>query len=357
MDVLSLEGFWNLCGQPSFNPIDVVLGTRTGYPYLILFPHAIWAIASYRAERQRRGTEFNWITSLTMAWLCYGFGGTLVSDVAMGTPYTALSHPKIVPCWLVAWLLVWFSPGDICFSLWQQSGPVRWLLLTGEALDASMTLVGRASRAARRFPGNPTAPIVAGVLAGTGGCVMRYIDRVIISDTPNAAASSIEEMEGAVWRSFGYAVIWWWGAILACDIDRSSEAGLRRQLKCSDYDGPDELRLCLLLGHVIWSVSAELGLPQKFFGTSLHPFNLLARRTLRFLDSFRSVWHLGPKDLPCGWPRKDTVKDKTTSLLPEGPIPSIGIPCPRVVFASGDVLEFKLPSCCRCCWCCCRGGC
>jgi len=77
--------------------LTTVVYTRTTYPYLVVLPHCIAAAASYRTERaQRPGSgALHWLPSFAFGFFCYGFGGSIVSDLLMGLPITALGHARI----------------------------------------------------------------------------------------------------------------------------------------------------------------------------------------------------------------------------------------------------------------------
>jgi hypothetical protein len=78
--------------------------TRTSYPYLVVIPHCFVSSAVYRQERERRepalrSTNFLPLPTLALGFFCYGFGGTVSSDLLMGLPVTAFVHSRIFPCW------------------------------------------------------------------------------------------------------------------------------------------------------------------------------------------------------------------------------------------------------------------
>ena len=89
-----------------------IIYTRTTYPYLVVIPHCIVANAAYRTERVAAATQIknnkdgaavtkqhdlHYLSSFILGFFCYGFGGSIVSDVLMGLPATALGHPRIIP--------------------------------------------------------------------------------------------------------------------------------------------------------------------------------------------------------------------------------------------------------------------
>ena len=136
----------------------MLLATRVSYPYSVAAPHAVWACCKYRRERELRGADgaragaCHWLASLCWGYVCYGFGGTLVADVLLGVPTNLVTHPRIAPTYVAAWLLVWFAPADCVYRAWATPrGLARGALLVGEAVDSVTTPMGRVSRAAQLY--------------------------------------------------------------------------------------------------------------------------------------------------------------------------------------------------------------
>ena len=93
-----------------------------------------------------------------LAFFLYGFGGSIVSDLFMGLPVTALSHARIVPCYLIGWSLVWLFPYDFMFKSYiDSSSSLHYFFQACEAIDSVTTPMGRISRSARELPNNKTA--------------------------------------------------------------------------------------------------------------------------------------------------------------------------------------------------------
>jgi len=231
-----------------------IIYTQHSYPYLIVMSHCIVAAASYR----KQGPQ-NFFSSFVGGFICYGFGGSIVSDLLMGLPVTALGHPRIVPCYIVAWCLVWYSPMDIIYQEFnnQKSAFHIWLV-AWESVDAITTPLGRIGRASRELANRSTAPIVAGVLAGTGGAMIRY--RVL--HTPEQP--SIQALEKLTMRTLGYSIMWWYLVVYRCDHDNTF-----RNLEynhCSLYNGSDWLRVLVVMFHIVWTLCCDFNLATG------HPF-------------------------------------------------------------------------------------
>ena len=156
-----------------------IIYTRTTYPYLVVIPHCIVANAVYRAERvgriqKSKENDLHYMSSFGLGFFCYGFGGSIVSDVLMGLPATALGHNRIIPCHILGWFLVWYSPFDIVYTMYSNKQSFFYHFLTvWEAVDTVTTPMGRVSRSARELNNDVTAPIFAGILAGTGIIFLR----------------------------------------------------------------------------------------------------------------------------------------------------------------------------------------
>lgn len=251
--------------------VSAARDTRTSYPYLVVIPHCFVSSAVYRQERERRepalrSTNFLPLPTLALGFLCYGFGGTVSSDLLMGLPVTAFVHSRIFPSWVLGWLLVWCFPSDLLYKAWSErrgtASFLRLLLNAFDAIDAITTPMGRVSRSAREFGNRLTAPVVAGVFAGTAGASIRYVERVHIQRLSDEAGSSQTALAAAVARSLGYVVFWHHFAVTRC-----SDPGVDPVLNhCDDFGGPDSVRIAMIYFHVVWVLACDYGL------ASGHPF-------------------------------------------------------------------------------------
>ena len=151
--------------EVTFIPIlSTIIFTRTSYPYLIVIPHCIVSACAYRSEIEKRSkVPVHFLSSFGLAFFCYGFGGSIISDMLMGLPVTALGHTRIVPCYVLGYLLTWYSPCDIIYSAYSdpRSFPHIFLILA-EAIDTVTTPLGRISRSALELQNQVTAPLMAG---------------------------------------------------------------------------------------------------------------------------------------------------------------------------------------------------
>lgn len=268
--------------------LTTIVYTRTSYPYLVVIPHCVASAAAYRSLRNN--DNLHYLTSFGIAFFCYGFGGSIVSDVLMGLPATALGHPRIVPSYVLGWLLVWFSPGDIVYTLLQnQQSPVRWFLVACEAVDGVTTPMGRISRSARELSNKGTAPLMAGLLAGAGGAALRYGERVVLQGETGEHPAVSRALEMAVWRTLGYSVLWWWLVVYRCENGHTELSGTTNH--CAQYNGSDLLRVAIVMAHVIWTMLCEAGLAHG------HPF-VWVSQTLRETiggPQIVSMFQLGPQ--------------------------------------------------------------
>jgi len=237
--------------------LTAVTSTRIYYPYVVVIPHCIVAAASYRSYIG--GKESPYLTSLTFGFFGWGFGGSITSDFLMGLPITALAHPRIVPCYVLGWLLVWFSPMDVVYQKYTDTGSFfHYLILVLEAVDAATTPMGRISRSARALQNKVTAPIMAGILAGAGGGIIRLV--LLQNDTNRSTL--VGAIEASCWKTLGYSLLWWLLAVYSCDsnaIDYSKN-------NCDTYGGSTELRVVLVGFHTVLVLLSDLGYIQG------HPF-------------------------------------------------------------------------------------
>jgi hypothetical protein len=126
--------------------LSTIISTRTAYPYIIVIPHSFIAAATYRSKH---GDNVHYLESFSLAFFLYGFGGSILSDLLMGLHVTALSHVRIIPCYIIGWSLVWLSPFDFLYQKYiNSSSALHYFLQACEAIDSVTTPMGRISRSA-----------------------------------------------------------------------------------------------------------------------------------------------------------------------------------------------------------------
>ena len=253
--------------------LSTIIYTRTAYPYLVVIPHCIVSVTIYRS---RHGNNVPYLQSLILSFFLYGFGGSIVSDLLMGLPATALSHPRIVPCYIFSWLLVWFSPFDYVYTTLNNDSKsaLNIFLKACEAVDAVTTPMGRVSRSARELRNKTTAPVVAGLLAGVGGGSLRHIAK--------EPSSSYAVLESAFWKTLWYSLLWWTLAVYPCTsrnffFNTKDDADIIQQQEwnhCESYNGSDLIRVIIVSIHTLWSIFTEIGWVQS------HPFIWISRKIL-----------------------------------------------------------------------------
>jgi TRIC channel len=274
--------------EVTFYPlVSVIILTRTTYPYLVVISHCIVANSSYRKEKEVHG-PLHYFVSFALGFFCVGFGGSIVSDVLMGLPVTALAHARIVPCWVLGWFLVWFSPNDIFYKLLNDKNSfVSYFFNACEAMDAVTTPMGRASRSARELRNKAVAPIMAGVFAGAGGAMIRYCERTLIwKGGEDIAKSSRDALEAGAWKNFWYSLLWWYVAIYKCENgDYENEMELNH---CQEYNGANWWRFTIVAWHVIWCFGCDLGL------LSGHPFLTVTKMLQKIGGSVARTMNYGP---------------------------------------------------------------
>jgi drug/metabolite transporter (DMT)-like permease len=249
--------------QTTLKPfLTTIIDTGTSYPYLVVIPHCIVSAATYRAKN---GDKIPYLQSLVLSFFLYGFGGTIVSDILMGLPVTALSHPRIIPCYLLAWYMVWLCPRDFIYQSFNNKRSALGYVLKGlEAVDAVTTPLGRVSRSARELRNKATAPVVAGLLAGIGGGGVRYV--------AGEDSSSLAAMETAFWKTISYSTLWWWLVVYQCDNNEKTWFRFDREWnQCISYSGSDLLRIIVVCSHTIWVLLVDMRI---FKG---HPFVWICR--------------------------------------------------------------------------------
>lgn len=272
--------------------LSTIISTRTSYPYIIVIPHSFIAAATYRFKH---GDNTHYLESFFGAFFLYGFGGSIVSDLLMGLPVTALSHARIVPCYLVGWSLVWFSPFDISYQKNENSSSAfHYFLKACEAIDSVTTPMGRISRSAREMKNKVSAPIVAGLFAGFGGAAVRHLV---------GESTSIEVLETGFWKTLSYSLLWWWLAVRNCQDETydlfagNITSDQERQLlqehnNCDSYSGSNMLRIVIVGAHTCWTILLGVGL------VSGHPLVWLCKQIFKRGMDFARFFRMGPASKP-----------------------------------------------------------
>jgi len=172
---------------------DEIILKEDVYPWDLEFAHSLKAIASWRvfadAERLKDASSLpasvlkmrrdpSWLYDFVCAFFCHGFGGTVVRDLSMAETPSLYKSRTLLSSWALAFMLVYASPFDVVFRLISTRRTVSSLMITAfEAIDSSTTIAGSVQKGRSLFPDSPTAPFVAGIVAGIGGSLFRYFER------------------------------------------------------------------------------------------------------------------------------------------------------------------------------------
>jgi hypothetical protein len=236
--------------------LTTIVYTRTAYPYLVVISHCISANASYRSVN---GDQAGGVQALLFGFFLYGFGGSIVSDVLMGLPATALAHPRIVPCHVLGWALVWFSPLDWVYKTYIRSDSfLHYFIVAAEAVDAVTTPMGRIGRGARELQNKRTAPIMGGLFAGIGGGIIRFVT--------GEGGTTFAALQTGFYKTMGYSLLFWTLAVYRCDAMLEPDSDAFDLNHCSSHNGSDILRVVIVSAHVFWTLLCETGLATG------HPF-------------------------------------------------------------------------------------
>lgn len=239
--------------------LTTIIYTRTSYPYLVVVPHCIAANASYRSIF---GDDANRLQALMFGFFFFGFGGSIVSDILVGLPATALGHDRIIPCHILGWYLVWSSPRDWVYKSvhHRKDSFIHYFILVAEAVDAVTTPMGRIARASRELQNKSLTPLAAGLLAGIGGGMIRYM----------AGIGSMAAIQNGFYKTMGYSLLFWYFAVYQCNHYHMSGQDLA-QNHCASYNGSDSMRMVVVSLHVIWEVLCDTSV------VSGHPFIWLGK--------------------------------------------------------------------------------
>ena len=269
--------------------LSTIISTGSIYPYIVVIPHSMAAAATYRSKK---GDNTHFLKSFFFAFFLYGFGGSIVSDVLMGLPVTALSHARIIPCYVLGWTLVWFSPFDFVYKKYKSnSSALYYFLQACEAIDSVTTPMGRISRSARELPNKVSAPIVAGLFAGFGGAGLRYVV---------GESNSMEQLEAGFYKTLSYSLLWWWLAVRNCQDDTydpfagnitndKERTSYEEYNNCKSYGGSNMLRVVIVSSHTCWTLLVLMGLVKG------HPLTWLCRQIVgRIGRPIVRILRLGP---------------------------------------------------------------
>ncbi len=277
--------------------LSTIIGTRTSYPYAVVIPHSFISAATYRSKH---GDNVHYLRSFFLAFFLYGFGGSIVSDLLMGLPVTALSHSRIIPCYIIGWALVWACPFDIVYQKYKNSSSaLHYFIRACEAIDSVTTPMGRISRSAREFPNKASVPIVAGLLAGIGGAGLRHFA---------GESNSIQVIENGFWKTLSYSLLWWWLAVRNCqddtynpfattDMSERERLLLQEYNNCKSYGGSNMLRAIIVSSHTVWTILVCTGL------ASGHPLVWFCKNVLgKILVVFSGTFSMGLASEPVSDP-------------------------------------------------------
>lgn len=254
--------------------LATTLMTRVSYQHLICISHCIVACCCYRSEVEARGHDGKrqqenppLLSSFGLTFVCWGFGGSLLSDCLMGLPITAVGHSRIVPSYILGYFLAWYSPLDIVYTSFQDKTSLWYTVLNlAEAVDTVTTPMGRISRSANELKNKTSAPLTAGMLVGVGGAVIRYFERVIVQGNSAQSGPSLAAFQAGVWRTLGYCLIWWYLAVYPCLPSGSNHIHLEKADHCRSFDGSDDVRFVIVLTYCIWTILCQMGVMSR------HPF-------------------------------------------------------------------------------------
>lgn len=156
----------------SYTPFDklheLILATASSYPKIILWGTVLWCTVWFRIYSPPKPTMY----SLLYSYFCVAYPGNLSGNwfVLNRTP-SCIWNTEAIVTHLVAWVLVNFFPGDLCFSIIKRK-PFFNILVFLTTMDTITTafnfqIVGFSNHLARGGP----APVCEAVFAGLCMCL------------------------------------------------------------------------------------------------------------------------------------------------------------------------------------------
>jgi hypothetical protein len=138
--------------------------------------------------------------------------------------------------------------------------------------------MGRIARASRELHNKTTAPIAAGLFAGIGGAMVRYL----------AGEGNFATVQAGFFKTMGYSILFWWLAVHRCHFLVGDDFHGNH---CSSYSGSDFVRMIIVLFHVSWGLLCDAGLATG------HPFVWLGQRIFygKMTRTTASIFRFGPQ--------------------------------------------------------------
>lgn len=94
-----------------------------------------------------------------------------------GGAWQPFKSSKIAKYWLVCFLAVYNSPGNLLYKmLITPRHPVRLIAIGLDEIDSISSVAGAIDKARELHPSNPLAPLLAGVLMQRSGALFRYYE-------------------------------------------------------------------------------------------------------------------------------------------------------------------------------------
>jgi hypothetical protein len=178
---------------------SIITAARGAYPWPLHLGNTLWSIVAFRkvrdamTARERPGT----LTSIAVAFTMYAMAGSFVVCILfLGRPPSALQSDVILPVYLLCWLVVHYSPGDIAFRVLAQPLPLLVLGLLSE-VDGYTTALNYMEEAYADSAGRFIHPLFCGLSVMLGGCSMRHFAH-------NGFAAGLKSYDA----SFGWDALW-----------------------------------------------------------------------------------------------------------------------------------------------------
>jgi len=243
----------------------------------------IMATTSFRQSfSDRQWCDLPFWHKLIGAYFCHGYGASCLRDLLVGVAPSLISHPTVASYYLSGFFLSYYSPYDFVYRVaLQRKHPARMLLLFGETVDATTTILGSFEKAARLHPGaSLVSPYACALLVTMGGSMFRYMER---RGRGWPIKAEWTEPTGLVQKGTAYIIVF----------------GLLRRLY-----GPRFARLWVTLLSCIVALYGELvDVP----GTAaFNPGAWLVDALLNYCEKLRITLRLGPP--PLGVDDKDDAK-------------------------------------------------
>jgi len=173
-------------------------------PFPVLFTiHAYFAMCKLKPFLK----DAHWLFSLILSCIGSVAGGTLTHYMLAKSP-PWLHNNQQVPTLILVWLIVYHSPFDIAFKLFNIK-PIKLIIVIFENINRSRSIFSGVELAVKECPGSFPAAFLAGTLSGFGGTLItNWLAKTIRPETPSEFSKPTWSSQSAMWCAVFFYMNW-----------------------------------------------------------------------------------------------------------------------------------------------------